>query len=172
MQGLIPLAFFYEVCYHGFMLKITVPIYYKDYVPRARKNPLIGMNWLLGAANTFKSKGNVTSTYALTKKVFHQLVADHKKEILSENGGKRLDQTNGYHVHYKIYLKRKGTDGHNVRSAMEKMILDALETSEIIDNDTFVYTTSSEFYLDRVGKPRCEIEITAKGEDYIYEIKE
>lgn len=153
------------------MITIEVPIYYKELNPRARKNPLMGMNWLLGAANTFKSKGKVTSNYALTKKLVHQLISDNKDIILESNNGKRLEQDNGYHVKYKVFLKRKGTDGHNVRSAIEKMVLDALESSDIIDNDTFVYTTESEFYLDRVGEPRCFIEITSKNNDYIYEIK-
>ena len=152
------------------MIEITVPIYYKEIVPRARKNPMLGMNWLLGAANTFKRNGKTTSAYAGIKKKIHEIVLERKEEILKTNGGVRLGQDNGYHVEYEVYLKRKGSDGTNVRAFCEKVWCDALQEADIIDDDKFIYSTSSKFFLDRVGEPRCIIRIT-QLKDYEFEIK-
>jgi hypothetical protein len=153
------------------MIQLTVPIYYKDFVPRAKKNPLIGMNWMIGASNTFVKGGETTSAYATMKKKIHELILKNKDLILSTNGGEKLSQVNGYHVDYKVYIKRDGTDGHNVRSAIEKMFLDALQGADIIDDDRYAYTSYHETHLDRIGKPRCEITISQLDLDYHYEIK-
>lgn len=153
-------------------LSITLPIYKKDYMPRARKDALLGMNWYTANSNTFRKKGKgkvTTSTgVAQMKTIIHQLVADNKDNILAEHPGWDPNHGNGFHVSYKVYAKRLGSDGHNIRSAMEKMALDAIEAAGLIDNDKYVYSTDSKFYLNRTD-PRIEIEISHL-QDYDYVI--
>ena len=144
------------------MLKIEMPIYYKDYIPRARKDKLLGLNWYTQASNTFSKNGKTTTGVAGVKKIIHQLIIDNADKILAESDNWDPTHTeNGFHAHYRVYAKRLGSDGHNIRSCMEKMILDGLEDAGLIDNDKYVYTTSSEFYLNRTN-PRIEVEITHK----------
>lgn len=78
------------------------------------------------------------------------------------------------HVHYKIYLERKGSDGGNVRSVIEKYVLDAFKAHGMIPDDNFemVVSDSSEYHLDRENS-RAEItisEITKNGNDAQTEI--
>lgn len=142
-----------------------MPIYRKNYMPRARKNSLLGLNWYTQASNTFSKNGKTTTGVAGVKKTIHQLIMDNKEAILAEAVDWIAEHTdNGFHAHYKVYLGRLGSDGHNVRSAMEKMILDGVEEAGLIDNDRYVYTTSTECYLQR-SDPRIEVEITHK-KDY------
>ena len=144
-----------------------MPIYYKSYVTRARKDKLLGMNWYTQASNTFSKNGKTTTGVAGVKKIIHQLILDNKEAILSECSNWNPEHTvNGFHVKYRVYAKRLGSDGHNIRSAMEKMILDGVEQAGLIDNDRYVYSTESQFYLDR-GNPRIELEIS-HNEDYTY----
>ena len=135
-------------------ITITVPIYYKDYVLRARKNPLLGLNWYTAASNTFRKGGKTTTGAAGVKIRFHQMILDNKDEILKESRGWDSNHLNGFHVHYNVYAKRLGTDGSNIRSVIEKFALDGLQEAGLIDNDKYVYSTSSNFYLDREN-PRC-----------------
>jgi len=62
------------------------------------------------------------------------------------------------HVHYKIYLKRRGSDGGNVRSVIEKYVLDAIKKVEYIEDDNFeiIVTSSDEYHHDKAF-PRCEV---------------
>lgn len=145
-----------------------MPIYYKNYMPRARKDKLLGLNWYTQASNTFSKNGKTTTGVAGVKKVIHQLIIDNKDAILAECPDWNPVHTDyGFHVAYKVYAKRLGSDGHNIRSCMEKMILDGVEEAGLIDNDKYVYTTESEFYLEREN-PRIELEITHKKAGYEY----
>lgn len=151
------------------MLEITVPIYTRDLNPRAKHQKLMGMNWYSHACNVFKVNGKRNTESALTKKLFNELIAQNKTAILA---GVEEDLTQagfGYHVHYDVYLGRKGSDGHNVRSVIEKYMLDALEEAGIIENDKFVYSTSSKFYLER-DNPRCTLTITKLKEEHPFEV--
>jgi len=148
-------------------LKLTMPIYYKDYVPRARKDKLLGMNWYTQASNTFSKGGKTTTGVAGVKKTIHQLIIANSGAILEEaDDWNPIHTENGFHVKYKVFAKRLGSDGHNIRSAMEKMILDGVEEAGLIDNDKYVYSTESKFYLER-SNPRIEVEIT-HNKDYKY----
>ena len=66
------------------------------------------------------------------------------------------------HVHYNIYLKRKGSDGGNVRSVIEKFALDGIIQAGMIKDDTadIIVSDSSNYYYDKTN-PRCEIKITS-----------
>lgn len=147
-------------------LKITAPIYRKDYMPRVRKNDLLGLNWYTNSSNTFNKKGVTTTGVAIVKKAVHEYIERNKQVILTSCPDWDPNHKNGFNISYKVYAKRLGSDGHNIRSAMEKMILDALEESGLIDNDKYVYKTQSEFYLQRTN-PRIEIEISHL-DDYNY----
>lgn len=146
-----------------------MPIYKKDYMPRTRKDALLGLNWYTTASNVFKRGGKHTTGVAQIKKLIHERIVDSKERILSENPGWDPNHGHGFNVKYRVYAGRLGTDGHNIRSAMEKMALDGIEEAGLIDNDKYVYKTESEFYLQR-SDPRIEIEITHIEEPYEYVI--
>lgn len=151
------------------MIQFTVPIYYKDYVPRAKKNALIGLNWYAGASNVIRGRGgNSTTVASMTKVKFNEMFASYADQLKEQAPHKFNEHGAGYHVQYDIYLGRDGCDGHNVRSVIEKFALDALEDNGIIDNDRYVYSTATKVYLDR-GNPRAEITVS-KLESHEYEI--
>lgn len=123
-------------------LKITLPIYYEiEYKTKKNKTVLIGLNWY---RNVFFHTNNKV------KEHYHNLV----KEQL--NG----ESYNKVKVHYKVYLKRRNTDGHNIRSIVEKYALDGLVENKVIVDDSLDYVigTTSEFFLDK-DNPRMEITI-------------
>lgn len=150
------------------MINLTMPIYRKDYIKGARKDNLLGMNWYTQASNTFKNNGKTSTGVAQVKKSIHLIILENKERILAENPDWDPVHTDaGFHVSYRVYAKRLGSDGHNIRSAMEKMILDGCEEAGLIDNDKYVYSTDSQFYLDREN-PRIEVDISHNiNYDYI-----
>lgn len=151
-------------------LKLSAPIYYRDYKPRAKKDSVLGLNWLLQASNPYRTSGQKTSTVAgELKKTIYELVDGMRHELISKYGD-FSNPEKGYHVHYDVYLGRAGTDGHNVRSTMEKFLLDALENSQLISNDKFVYTTSTRTFIDR-HDPRIVLYVYHIEDDYKLEVE-
>lgn len=146
------------------MIQLSVPIYYKDYNPRATKNYLMGLNWYAKACNVH----NGSSVASRTKKVFGEMVERYAPQIKAQLPKGFDKHTSGYHVHYDIYLGRDGSDGHNVRSLIEKFLLDALEDNGLIDNDRYVWSTSTKVYLDRKN-PRADVVVT-KLDSHEYEV--
>jgi len=129
-------------------LIITLPIYYTQYFKtKPSKNILVGLNWYRNAhhflSNTIKHH-------------YHDLISKEVKGI-------KFDKIK---LKYKIYISRNGTDGHNIRSIMEKFFLDGLVENKVIEDDsTPKYVAGdygTEYFLDKEN-PRMEIEI--------YEIK-
>lgn len=125
------------------MVEVTVPIYYKQ---NKKKTSLMGLNW-------YRNAHYLTSNNA--KKFYAEVVNDFIE------GEPILEGT--IHVHYKIFLKRKGSDGGNVRSVIEKYVLDAIKTSGYITDDTadIIVSDSSEYHYDKKF-PRAEITLTKK----------
>ena len=123
-------------------MKVTVPIYWQV---TKKKKVLVAMNWLRNAH--FMVSNNVKRGYL---------------SVVMPQVGKSTKMFRKCHIHYTIYLKRKGTDGGNVRSVIEKFVLDALVKCKVIEDDTFdiVVSDSSEYHIDR-NNPRAEI--TIKG---------
>ena len=121
-------------------ITVTVPIYWQV---TKKKKVLVAMNWLRNAH--FMVSNNVKRGYLSVVKA--QVTPSTK-------------MFRKCHIHYTIYLKRKGTDGGNVRSVIEKFVLDALVKCKVIEDDTFdiVVSDSSEYHLDR-NNPRAEITI-------------
>jgi hypothetical protein len=105
------------------MIKIDLPIYYTiEYKTKKDKTILIGLNWYRNVHYMLNNK---------VKKYYHNII----KEKL--NGTKQFK--NKINITYKIYLKRRGSDFHNVRSVVEKYILDGLISAGIIVDDTDEY---------------------------------
>jgi len=125
------------------MIEIVVPIYYKQ---SKKKTVLVGMNWYRIAHYQVNNKAKI---------FYSEIVNDFidGKPILE---GK-------IHVHYKIFLKRKGSDGGNVRSVIEKYVLDAVKQAKYITDDTadIIVSDSSEYFYDK-KYPRAEITFTKK----------
>ena len=123
------------------MIKLTVPIYWQK---AKGETVLVGMNayrnWHYMTANSCKK------FYA--------------KAVNKQRTGK--DRLKGkLHVHYDIYLKRRGSDGGNVRSVIEKFVLDGAKKSGMIvdDNADIIVSDSSKYYFDKTN-PRAEITIS------------
>ena len=130
------------------MISISVPIYWKQ---TKKKTVLIGLNW-------YRNVHHFTNDKA--KKFFADLVSDYiDGEPITE--GK-------IHVHYKIFLKRKGSDGGNVRSVVEKYILDAIKKAEYIldDHAEIIVTDSSEYHFDK-KYPRAEVTLFNKENEKV-----
>ncbi len=106
----------------------------------------MGLNW-------YRNSHYITNNNA--KKFYLSVVEDFIE------GEPILEGT--IHVHYKIFLKRKGSDGGNVRSVIEKYVLDAIKTSGYITDDTadIIVSDSSEYHYDK-KYPRAEITLTKK----------
>ena len=121
-------------------IKFVVPIYWQV---TKKKKVLVAMNWLRNAH--FIVSNNVKKGY----------LSEIKAQVTPS-----IKKFRKCHIHYVVYLKRKGTDGGNVRSVIEKFVLDAFVKCNIIPDDTFdiVVSDSSEYFLDK-DNPRAEITI-------------
>jgi len=121
-------------------LKLILPIYYtQTFKTKKDKTILCGMNWARNCHFQILNK---------VKKHYHKLVAEqvHHRKF------------NKVHIHYDIYVKRKGTDGGNIRSIIEKFALDGLKQAGIIvdDNINYVKSDSANYFIDS-NSPRAEI---------------
>ena len=122
-------------------INLSLPIYYHK---NKKQTVLAGLNWYRNV------------NYHLNNSI-KKFIA----EIINESveGEPILDSK--IHVHYDIYFKRKGTDGGNVRSVMEKFALDGIKTAGMIADDTFdiIVSSSDEYFYDK-EHPRIEIKLT------------
>jgi hypothetical protein len=128
----------------GRAITFTIPIYFNV---SKKKQVMVGLNWFRNAH--FMVTNNCKRYYS--KLINEQHVA--------------LDKIKGkVHVHYNIYLKRKGSDGGNVRSVIEKFVLDGIVKAGIItdDNANVVVSDSANYYFDK-NNPRAEITLTSVG---------
>jgi len=123
------------------MIKVVLPIYFKQ---SKKKTVLLGLNWYRNVHYQVNNKA---------KLFISELIED------TVEGEPILDKP--IHVHYKVYLKRKGSDGGNIRSVMEKYALDGLKKAKYIteDNAQVIISDSSEYFIDK-DFPRCEIILT------------
>ena len=118
-------------------LKITVPIYF-TYGKKKPKTILVGMNWYRNAHFQISNK---------VKAHYHKLVAD---QVTSINTPCK--------PHFAVYMKRKGTDAHNVRSIIEKFVFDGLVECKAIPDDTLEYISGGTWEGNYDSEnPRCEI---------------
>lgn len=121
-------------------MKIILPIYYTfKFKTKKDRKILVGLNWYRNAH--FISSNDV-------KHYFHELIGEQKidkkfKTLVPE---------------YHVYVKAKNADGPNVRSIIEKFVLDGLKEHGIIEDDnvTIVKGDSSKYFIDNEN-PRIEI---------------
>jgi hypothetical protein len=127
-------------------MKFEVPIY-RDFKTKSKiETKLIGLNWYRNAH--FQILNKVKKEYLWIVKSQYQGKLNVQKVSIT----------------YNIYFKRRGTDGGNCRSVIEKFVLDALVESGVIANDTLNCVISDEsFYFIDKENPRCEIIITPQG---------
>lgn len=105
----------------------------------------MGLNWYRNAHFMVLNKA---------KKFIHSVVED------TIDGDPILEGE--IHAHYKVYIKRRGTDGGNIRSVAEKFALDAIKAAGYISDDTadIIISDSSEYFFDK-EYPRVEVTLTS-----------
>lgn len=122
---------------------ITLPIHYtQEFKTKKSKTFLVGLNWYRNAHH------RISNT---VKHHYHELVAEQIKD----------KKFNKIRLHYRVYVARNGTDGHNIRSVIEKFFLDGLvDHGSIADDNTqeYVMGDTTEYFIDK-DFPRIEIEI-------------
>lgn len=124
---------------------IVLPIYWtQEFKTKKDKVWLAGINayrnWHHHTSNKFKVE-------------FEQLVTNQIKSWTPIDGQFTLE------LH--LYYKNPNCDGANIIALMEKVVLDALQKSNIITNDNVKYHMGSTWTIAGQDKsnPRCEIYI-------------
>jgi hypothetical protein len=121
-------------------MKFEVPIYRDFKIKSKIETKLIGLNWYRNAHFQVLNK--------IKKEYFCRIKAQCQGKLSLKK----------VHITYNIYFKRRGTDGGNCRSVIEKFVLDALVECGVIANDTLDCVISDEsFYFIDKENPRCEI---------------
>lgn len=124
------------------MTTITLPIHYtQTFKTKKPKTILVGMNWYRNAHFLVSNK---------VKSHYHEMVWD----ILPRQKFTKV------RLEYRVFVGRRNTDGHNIRSVIEKFFLDSLVEGGYIADDSidFVVGDTSSYYLDK-DNPRIEISI-------------
>lgn len=124
-------------------MKITVPIYYtQELKTKKDRTILLGLN---SYRNMHYRLNNEIKQY------YKQMVFDMCVGKVVQTPCK---------VKFTVYLKNKSTDGGNVRSFIEKAVLDGFVKAGVIKDDSvgFVVGDSAEYFIDKEN-PRCEIEL-------------
>ena len=125
----------------------TVPIYANV---SKKKKILVNMNWYRNAH--YMVSNNVKKLY---KKIVHDVFKNRNVQLKGR-----------IHISFSIYIKRRGSDGGNIRSVIEKFVLDALKDEGVIKDDTFedIVSDNAAYFLDRIN-PRCDIIIKEIKDD-------
>ncbi len=127
------------------MINIILPIYYNiEYKTKKDKRILVWMNAYRNMHHHLSNK---------IKHYYHDLVREQLLE-------KEFDKKDKINILYKLYLKNKRIDWPNVRSVIEKFLLDWIVECWVISNDTCDIVTwdRSEYYIDKEN-PRVEVTI-------------
>lgn len=124
---------------------LVLPIYWvQKFKNKKDKVWLCGLNsyrnWHYHTSNKFKVE-------------FEQLVTDQLESWSP------ID--NQFTLELQLYYKNPNCDGSNIIALMEKVVLDALQASDIITNDNVKYHLGSTWAIAGQDKlnPRCEITI-------------
>lgn len=123
----------------GKVINLTLPIYFGT-----RKKYMIGMNWY--STSHYRARNNV-------KQEFHKMV----DKILSKD----YKLNSPIKTHYKVYYKNILSDAPNVVAVIDKFLMDALQESNVIDNDNVQHYIHSSWEVVEQDKtnPRIEVEI-------------
>ena len=131
------------------MLNLTLPIYWTNQKVRVKSTThLLGMNFYRNAHHHIQNK----LKQEISELVYNQLDSPPKFTTFS--------------THYKLYYKNNACDPSNIVPLIEKVLLDALQHSEVIANDNVKFHLSSSWEVvgqDR-DNPRCEITIKEHNE--------
>lgn len=129
-----------KICARMASLELVLPIYWQQ---TSSKTVLVGMNayrnWHYHTSNNFK-------------KEFTQLVASQLDSCIISSP---------YKLEMRLFYKNPNCDASNVVALIEKVVLDALQTSNIIEDDTVKHHLGSSWTVVSQDKtnPRCEITI-------------
>jgi hypothetical protein len=117
-----------------------LPVYYQI---SNSSTVLVDLNWYKNAHYGLVNK---------VKRFYHTLVSDLITKHTPRFKGK-------VHIKYQIYL-HINNDGGNVRSVIEKFLLDSLRDNGIIPNDNikFIISDNAEYFVDD-SNPRCMVYI-------------
>ena len=102
---------------------LTLPIYYtQEFKTKKNKTFLVGLNWERNAHYFIKSE---------VKRHYHELVEEQVTAL-----GNPFAQ---FEVHSMLYWKNKSSDPRNIVSLVEKYLLDGLQLSGIIKQDSAMF---------------------------------
>lgn len=121
---------------------LTFPIYYtQEFKTKKDRKLLVGLN---NYRNWHHYLSNAIKIY------YHDLTR-------AKIGNNKFTKVK---MHYKVYAARGGTDGPNIRSIMEKFILDGLVECGALQDDSIEFLTgdTSEYFIDK-SNPRFEVDI-------------
>ena len=122
-------------------LKLTVPIYYTfEYKTKKPKTVLNGLNHYRNCHYHSLNK---------IKKYYHDLIGEMVDGIQLQTPLRSQNM---------LYIKRKGSDGHNIAPIILKYVYDALQEHGVIpdDNTDHVVSDSTEYVINK-NNPRMEI---------------
>lgn len=123
----------------GRVISLTLPFYFGS-----KKKYMIGMNWY--GTSHYRARNNV-------KQEFHKMI----DKILSKD----YKLNSPLQTHYKVFYKNVLSDAPNIVAVIDKFLLDALQESNVIENDNVQHYIKSSWEVvaqDRVN-PRIEVEI-------------
>ena len=129
-------------------LKLELPIYYTiDYKTKPSKTFLCGINWF---RNAYYHEQNKIKTH------FEDLISDQVKSLPI----KTLSQ---FTVEYTLYYKNSSCDPSNIIALIEKFVLDGLQKTNHLTQDSVKYHLGSSFTIGGQDKENPRVDITVKG---------
>lgn len=126
------------------MIRFSVPVYY---ALTKEKTVLVGLNFDRSKAH-FHTKNKL-------KKHYHSLVAEQMKEFEPIVGQ--------YRIYFTYYYKNSSSDMPNVRSLIEKYVLDGLIECGIVANDNVKHLIGEHSDVGGLDKENPRMEITIRG---------
>lgn len=126
---------------------IVLPIYWVNEKVRAKSTThLVGANFFRNAHFHVKNK---------MKQDYHELVA---REV---NSNAVAPVTGEYTLEIDIYYKNVSSDGSNVASLIEKFVLDALQETGTVEQDSVRYHLGTTWKVAGKDKenPRAEVKV-------------
>ena len=123
---------------------LVLPIYWtKTYKTKKDKTVLVGMNFYRNA-------------HYFDQNALKQEIGDFVKEQVEG-----LNIYGPYTLHLYLYYKNSNCDGANICSLIEKIVLDALQTFKVVEQDNVKFHKGTTWEIVKQDKenPRCEIKI-------------
>lgn len=126
-------------------MQLTLPIYHTIEKKRsANKIILLALNWY---RNAFYHEQNSV------KQEYHELVSNQVTDF-------KFTQ---FTIHYKLYYKNPICDPSNIVAIVEKFLLDALQSSRVIPNDSVKYHLGSSWEVVGQDKDNPRVEVIIRS---------